>query len=272
MAWTTPLLNRRSLRSLKSRRTPAANTGIPPPSRTGYHSSSTTSTRSNRNASAASVGPPSQITVARRFDLGHHLRVELPFQSSARRMHLRQRRGEDDLIRRLPRGGEPCRLRRLLGHRRIGLPHGHRLVRPPPVEVRADLREARGQRRHDLLVRRRPRVVPVADESVQRRLRQVDQPSHVRPSAFTTAHPDRRSPSAKEDRRRPRFSSVSGKSAWAATSAGDHPRRAVARPWDAGRGHQTSTAASVPARQRITPRHPPWSVRAGDTPTTSDQA
>ena len=62
MACTTPLPNRRSLRSLKSRRTPGDNTRISPSSRTGYHSSSTTSTRSNRHASAASVGPDGQIT------------------------------------------------------------------------------------------------------------------------------------------------------------------------------------------------------------------
>src|SRR5215203_3674144 len=120
------------------------------------------------------------VTSRSRLHLPDRFRVEVPLDPRPGGGYRLQRRGVHDLVGRLPYLGEVPHDGRLIGECLIGLPDGHHVVYPAPVEVGADRALEVVDEGVHLLVRRSPVEVAVLVRyvAVERRDLRVDQPSH----------------------------------------------------------------------------------------------
>ena len=118
--------------------------------------------------------------------------VEVAFEPGLGGCHRGQRRGVDDLVRRLPGVREVAHEVRLRGQGGVGFPDGHRVVHAPPVEVRARGPHEVGDEREHVVVRRGPVECAafVLGTAVEGHVRRVDQLGHCR--SFVAADASRR--------------------------------------------------------------------------------
>ncbi len=179
--------------SSRSARVPAGSAGLRPPRMTGQTNRASSSTRPATRACAARFGPPTNRSVpAAAFSSRTALGVEMALEPGVRCGRRRHGRGVDDLARRLPCAGEVGHEVRPRGQGGVGLPHRHRLVHAPPVEVRACGPHELGDEREDLDVGRGPieAAAFVLGPAVEGHVRRVDQLRHDRsPITSTPRYP-----------------------------------------------------------------------------------
>ena len=180
-----PLPKRRSSSSSSCQRTLSGRDCVPPPTTMGATKRWHSSTNPALIAWAARSGPPTRdVAFRRRFHLPDRVRVEVPLDPCPGAGDGVQRPGVHDLVGRLPDLRVVPDDGRLVGEG-DGLPVGHHLVHPAPVEVGADRPLEVVDEAVHLLVRRGPVEVAVVvrDVAVERRERRVDQLGHAEPDA-----------------------------------------------------------------------------------------